>query len=72
MEWSLILWAIFRGLVIGIVVMIFFGKWAFAKADAKYDVMDNPFKHCLRFIGFAMIPMIPTLLVFNVLRFFVF
>jgi hypothetical protein len=60
-------WAAFRGAVTAIVVLIFFGKWAFAKADEKYDVMENPFKHCLRFVGFSMIPVLPALLVVNVL-----
>lgn len=68
MEWSIILLNVFYGVVIGIGVLIFSAKWAFAKADAKYDVMDQPFKHCLRFVGFAMLPVLPVLLVFNVLR----
>ncbi len=67
MDWSSILLSGFYGFVIGIGVLIFTGKWAFAKADAKYDVMENPFKHCRRFVGFAMIPMLPTLIVVNVL-----
>lgn len=71
MDWSTILLSGFYGFVIGIVVLIFTAKWAFAKADAKYDVLDNPFRHCLRFVGFAMIPMLPTVLAFNLLRFFV-
>lgn len=67
MEWSVVLWAALRGVVVGIVVLLFFAKWAFAKADEKYDVMDNPFKHCRRFVGFTMIPMLPVLIVVNVL-----
>ncbi len=67
MEWSVVLWSAFRGFATAIVVLIFFGRWAFDKADAKYDVLEQPFRHCLRFVGFSMIPVLPALLVVNVL-----
>lgn len=66
MEWSIILWSALRGALTAIVVLFFCADWAMRKADEKFDIFERPFRHCLRFVGFAMLPILPVLLVVNV------
>lgn len=59
MNWFVLIPFVLGGAVIGVVTANVFKDWAFKKADEKYNMLDQPGKHLLRFLGFGLIPVIP-------------
>ena len=66
MSWVVMIPVILCGAVIGVTAANIFKDWAFEKADEKYNMLDQPGKHLLRFLGFGLIPVVPIGLAYGI------
>lgn len=65
MDWAIVIPIVLMSGVIGVVTANIFKDWAFKKADEKYNMLERPGRHLLRFLGWGILPVIPVSLVWG-------